>query len=335
MKGKVLITGASGFIGGFLVEKALERGYDVWAGVRPGSNCDRLTDSRIRRIHLNYADPAALTAQLREATRESAWTYVIHNAGLTKALHKQDFLTVNAGYTRNLVDALAAACIPQKFLLMSSLSSFGPGDEKHFSPILPDAPQRPDTAYGKSKLEAENILRRQTHFPYIILRPTGVYGPGDRDYLMVLKSIRAGFDLAVGCRPQRITFIYVKDLVRAAFLALENGNLRNREYFVADGDVYTDAEFARLARELLDKRFVFRARIPAGPVYVACCLSEWMGRLSGRRMTLNTDKYVILKQRNWICDVAPLEDETGFSPGYSLKEGLQESIAWYRQAGLL
>ena len=175
---KILITGASGFIGGFLVKEALHRGYETWAGVRASSSRENLQDERIRFIDLKYNNPEALTAQLTDFAREhGAWDYVIHNAGLTKTTDKKSFFRINAEYTHHFIEALAAAgCKPKKFLLMSSLSSYGRGDEKTFRPIRLDDPQQPDTAYGKSKLEAENYIRSQSHFPYVILRPTGVYG---------------------------------------------------------------------------------------------------------------------------------------------------------------
>ncbi|MDR0748604.1 MAG: NAD(P)-dependent oxidoreductase [Tannerellaceae bacterium] len=334
---RILITGASGFIGGFLVEEALRRGYETWAGIRAGSNRSHLQDKRIRFIDLNYSSKEALTEQLTTFVREhGAWSYVIHNAGVTKVLNKDDFSRVNAGYAIHLIEALeAAGCKPEKFLLMSSLSTYGKGDEKNFTPIRPDDPQLPDTAYGKSKLEAECHLAHQSYFPYIILRPTGVYGPGDKDYFMEIKSVNSGFDFAVGCTPQRITFIYVKDLATAAFLTLENEQIRNKHYFVADGDVYTDTEFAGEIKNILGKKFVLHARIPAGLVYIACVCSEWIGKLLKKSMTLNSDKYRILKQRNWICDVKPLQDDTGFSPAYPLRKGLEESIAWYKKEGWL
>lgn len=336
-KKKILITGASGFIGGFLVKEALERGYETWAGVRPTSSRAHLQDERIRFIDLNYSDPQALAAQLADFAREQGpWTYVIHNAGLTKTLDKKNFYRVNAGHTARLLEALAASgCKPEKFLLMSSLSSYGRGDEETFRPISLEDPQLPDTDYGKSKLEAEHHVRRQTHFPYVILRPTGVYGPGERDYFMEIKSIQSGFDFAAGCTPQRITFIYVKDLATVAFLALENASIRNRHYFVADGDVHTDESFARMIQEILRKRYVLHARIPMGLVHIACRVSEWIGKLLKRSMTLNTDKYIILRQRNWTCDVTPLRDELGFVPAYPLRRGLEESIEWYKREGWL
>ncbi|OAV64826.1 dTDP-4-dehydrorhamnose reductase [Bacteroidales bacterium Barb4] len=338
MKQKILITGASGFIGSFLVEEALRRGYEVWAAVRSTSDLSRLPDGYVRLlVDLPFHDAEALAERLREiAGKEGrAWDYVIHNAGLTKAVRKQDFFRVNAEYTRNLTEALAIACPPKKFLLMSSLSSCGAGDEKTFRPIRLDNPQRPNTVYGQSKLAAENYVQSQSSFPYIILRPTGVYGPGDKDYLIEIKSIRAGFDFAIGFTPQRITFIYVKDLASVAFLALEKEKVRNREYFVADGDVYTDASFARMIQEVVGKKHVFHARIPLVLARLACLCSEGIGRLTGKSMTLNSDKYIILKQRNWICDVAPLREELAFTPSYTLRQGLEETVKRDREEGLL
>ncbi len=335
-KPTILITGASGFIGGFLVKEAIHRGYEVWAGVRTGSNLENLQDKQIHLIDLKYSDKAALVNQLKEIGLSSGWDYIIHNAGVTKTNNKKDFFRVNAEYTRNLVEALAAAeYIPKKFILMSSLSSFGKGNEKTFHPIRLDDPQVPETAYGKSKLEAECCIRHQTYFPYLILRPTGVYGPGEKDYFLEMKTIQTGFDFAVGFTPQRITFIYVKDLARITFEAIENKNIFNKEYFVADGDIYTDTEFAHLIQKILGKKHVFRARIPACLVYIACVLSEWIGKILGKSMTLNTDKYIILKQRNWICDVKPLQDDLDFKAEYTLEKGLEECISWYKKEGWL
>ena len=86
-----------------------------------------------------------------------------------------------------------------------------------------------------------------------------------------------------------------------------------------------------MIQEILRKKHVLHARIPMGLVHIACQGSEWIGKLLKKSMTLNTDKYIILKQRNWICDVTPLQDELGFVPAYPLRRGLEESIEWYRK----
>ncbi|MDR0794962.1 MAG: NAD(P)-dependent oxidoreductase [Tannerella sp.] len=328
MKKRVLITGANGFIGSALVEEALRHDYEVWAGVRASSSLERLPKEKIRTIDLKYNDPEALPVQIATHVQQyGAWDYVIHNAGLTKTNRPSDFFLVNAEYTRRLLTALSQpGCQPRKFLLMSSLSTYAGGDRKTLAPIRLDDPQKPETFYGKSKLMAENHVRQQDFLSYVILRPTGVYGPGDKDYLMEIESIRSGFDLTVGMTPQHITFIYVKDLAEVAFQVLENANIRNREYFVADGDVYTDTQFARLIQDVVQKKRVFRARIPMWLAYLVCLCSEWLGRLTGKAKTLNTDKYKILKQRNWICDSEPLRNELGFRPKYNLRKGLEETI---------
>ena len=334
---RILITGASGFIGRFLVDEALQRGYDIWAGVRPGSSREYLQDERIHFINLRYDDKKKLIEQLREIVSDSgAWHYVVHNAGITKSLKASDFYEVNTNNTRVLMESLSEAdCKPKKFLLMSSLSSYGPVNEKSFEPIHTNDKQRPDSVYGKSKLDAEILVKEQTSFPYIILNPTGVYGPGDKDYLVEIKSIKSGFDFKVGIKPQNITFIYVRDLAVAAFLALENSSIRNSSYFISDGDVYTDNEFAEIIKNTLGRRYVFSIRIPFWLCYVACFFSEIIGKISGKSMTLNTDKYKILRQRNWICDVEPMRRELGFTPKYNLIEGIKETIISNQDMGLL
>ena len=336
-KKRILITGASGFIGGFLVKEALQRGYEVWAGIRPGSSRAHLMDEHIHFINLTYDDTTVLTRQLREVvTLSGAWHYVVHNAGVTKTLHTSDFYKINAHYVNTLVESLAnAACMPEKFLLMSSLSSYGPVNNDSLKPIRIDDEQRPDSMYGKSKLQAERFVKAQTHFPYIIFCPTGVYGPGDKDYLLVIKNIKSGLDLKTGMKPQRISFIYIKDLAVATFRALENPSVQNTSFFVADGDVYTDREFTAIVKQLLGKRFVLNLRIPMWICYLACVCSELSGRFFKKSMILNTDKFKILKQRNWACETERTCRDLDFFPQYDLKKGLEETIRFNKEKGLL
>jgi nucleoside-diphosphate-sugar epimerase len=333
---KILITGASGFIGSFLVEKALDQNMEVWAGVRRSSSREYLQDKRLRFIDLHFGDKEKLKRQLADFfSTNGKFDYIIHNAGITKTLNVKEFDTVNFVNTRNLVEALIeTGATPRKFLLMSSLSAYGAGDEKNYTPFkLSDMPV-PNTVYGKSKLKAEQLLTSLTDFPYMILRPTGVYGPREKDYFLMLKVVRAGFDVGAGFNPQRLTFIYVKDLADAAFLALESP-LVNKRYFVADGDVYTGKEYTCLVKETLGKKFVLNIKIPLWLLKCASIVAEDLSKLTGKPSTLNRDKYKIMRQRNWACDITPLVNELGFSPKYSLIDGLKESVDWYKENGWL
>lgn len=332
MNNNIIITGASGFIGSFLVEKALEKGLKTWAGVRKSSNKEYLKDDRIQFIDLKFNDPDKLTEQIREFKRlHGKISYVIHNAGLTKCINPKDFDTVNYQYTVNLINSLIEAdSIPDKFILMSSLSIFGTQDEVNYTPIqLTDIP-KPNTAYGKSKLKAESFLESLPSFPYIILRPTGVYGPREKDYFMMLKTVKSGLDVGAGFQPQHLTFIYVKDLVDAAFLALESP-IRNKAYFVTDGEVYTDKEYTGLVKEVLGKKYVISLKVPLSILKMISSIAEDVSKLTKKPSTLNRDKYKIMKQRNWECDIQPLIDDLDFSPKYNLKKGLEESTDWYKK----
>lgn len=333
---RILITGASGFIGSFLVEKALEKGYETWAGIRRSSSREYLQDERIQFVDLNFADKEKLVAQLREFTAEHGrFDYIVHNAGVTKCLNPDDFDKVNFRYTANFVDALIETdCVPEKFVLMSSLSAFGCGDEVNYTPIsLTDTPN-PNTAYGRSKLKAEQYLQSTKNFPYMILRPTGVYGPREKDYFLMVKTVKSGLDVGAGFKPQHLTFIYVKDLVDAVYLALES-SLSRKAYFVSDGDVYTDKQYTQLVKEVIGKKHVLSLKVPLWLLKGISVAAGDISKLTKKPSTLNRDKYKIMKQRNWECDIAPLISDLGFSPKYNLRRGLEESVEWYRNNGWL
>ena len=228
MDKKILITGAGGFIGGFLVAEALSRGYETWAAVRATTSRKFLTDERIHFIELDFTDEKALhDALAAHVSEHGAWDYVVHNLGLTKATNYLDFERVNYGYLRLMAETLRDInAVPAVFLMMSSLSVMGPGDEVNYTPFKADDVPAPNTRYGTSKLKAETWLQmQQSWLPYTIFRCTGVYGPHERDYYLMMKSIKAGFDFTVGFKKQMLTFIYVRDLARAVFMALDKGPL--------------------------------------------------------------------------------------------------------------
>lgn len=329
---QIIITGASGFVGSYLVEKALQLNLKTWAAIRNSSSREYLNAKKINFIDLNYSDITKLTNQLREFKEKNGKIdYFIHNAGVTKSINQDDFEKVNYQYTANLIDALIAAnCIPDKFVFISSLSAFGMVDDIDYRPIkLTDTPN-PNTAYGISKLKAEQYLQQKKDFPYIILRPTGVYGPREKDYFLMLKTVLSGLDVRAGFRPQHLTFIYVKDLVDVAFLAIES-SVTNKAFFVADGDVYTDKEYTALVKKVLNKKRVLSIKIPLFLLKTISVVAEEVSKITKQASTLNRDKYKIMKQRNWECDIEPTKRDLGFEPKYNLEKGLEESVKWYKE----
>ena len=324
---KILITGASGFIGSFIVEEALKRGFETWAAIRKSSSKEWLQDERIHFIELNLSSKAQLVEQLRGHN----FDYVVHAAGVTKCLNKADFHRINTEGTKNLVEALLEVEIPLKrFVFVSSLSIFGAIKEQQpYEAIRESDTPQPNTEYGRSKLAAEQYLEKKKGLPYIILRPTGVYGPREKDYFIMAKSIQQHSDFAVGYKRQDITFVYVKDVVQAVFLALEKGE-NGRKYFLSDGEVYQSATFSNLIHEALGRPWWIRITAPVWVLRIVTFFGEYIGRMTGKVTALNNDKYNILKQRNWRCDIQPAIDELGYQPKFKLKQGVEETIKWYK-----
>ena len=324
---KILITGASGFIGSFIVEEALRRGFETWAAVRGSSSRQFLTDNRINFIELNLSSEELLTEQLRGLQ----FDYVVHAAGVTKCLDKQDFYRINTEGTQHLVRVLMALQMRiKRFVYISSLSIMGAiREQQPYEEIRESDEAKPNTAYGRSKLEAEQWLDTVEDLPYVILRPTGVYGPRERDYFMMAKSIKSHTDFAVGYKQQDITFVYVTDVVQAVFLACEKG-VTGRRYFLSDGEVYQSSTFSNLIRKELGNLWWIRITAPIWVLRVVTFIGEYIGHLTGKVTALNNDKYNIMRQRNWRCDIEPAKKELGYEPKVKLEEGVRRSIKWYK-----
>lgn len=327
---KILVTGASGFIGSFIVEEALDRGFEVWAAVRRSSSREYLKDERIHFIELNLSSQE----QLEEQLRSYMFDYVVHAAGATKCLHTSDFFRINTEGTKNLVRALIAIGMPLKrFVFVSSLSIMGAIREQlPYKEICDTDKPQPNTAYGCSKLEAERFLETLTDFPYVILRPTGVYGPREKDYFLQVKSIKGHIDFAVGFTRQDITFVYVTDVVQAIFLALKNGQIGHR-YILSDGEVYQSATFSDYVHEELGRPWWIRITAPIWVLRIVTFCGEYWGRWTQKMTALNNDKFNILRQRNWRCDIGPACRELGYEPKVKLKEGVHKAVTWYKQNG--
>lgn len=331
-----MITGASGFIGSFIVEEALKRRFGVWAGVRATSSRKYLTARKIHFLELDFAHPNELRAQLSgHKGTYNKFDYIVHCAGVTKCANQHEFDHVNYLQTKYFLDTLLELnMVPKQFIYISTLSVFGPVREKDYTSIREDDMPAPNTAYGFSKLKAELYLQSLPGFPYVIYRPTGVYGPREADYFLMAKSIKQHVDFSVGYKRQDLTFVYVKDIVQAIFRGIEK-QVSRRAYFLSDGNVYKSRAFSDLIQKELGNPFVIHLKCPLIILKVVSLLAEFAASRSGKSSTLNSDKYKIMKQRNWQCDITPAMHELGYAPEYDLEKGVKETIAWYKDEGWL
>jgi len=326
MSERILITGASGFIGFHLIKAAQRAGLEVHAAVRATSKLSQLDSLAPKYIYPDFRSKDSLTKSLEEGQ----YAYIVHAAGATKAKDENEYNTINADFTRNLAVAASEADIPlKKFVFLSSLAALGPSVYHDHHLFKEDRTPNPVTAYGKSKLLAEQYLKA-IDLPKAVLRPTAVYGPGEKDLFIVFKMLQDGFDAYIGNSPQRFSFVYVQDLVNATMLALKAENRKDHTYNISDGNVYNRYELADTFKDLTGKKTI-RFHIPEGVVKVVANILELAYSNSKKTPVLNKEKLNELTAPNWACSIEAAKKDLNYRPVYNLKTGLAESMPWYTE----
>jgi len=324
MKEKVLITGASGFLGFHIINAAIENNLEVYAAVRNNSDVKHLQDLPIQLIRLNFANQQGLDTIFLEHD----FDYVIHAAGTTKANSQEAYNLVNDTYTQNLALAAANSKYPVKrFVFISSLAAIGPL-KTDAGKITEDNAPHPVTGYGKSKLSAEKNLGELT-IPITILRPTAIYGPREKDIFMINQYLNKGFEPYIGRAPQKLSFVYGKDVAALAVkvLALKDAN---GTYNITDGNEYTRYDYAAIVKDLLGKK-TFKLHLPVPVVKALLFGVEKFSKALNKVPAVSNEKLNELMAENWICDIKKATEELNYMPSYDLKKGLTESIEWYKK----
>ncbi len=321
ISGKALITGASGFIGRRVKDALLDRGVDVIAIRRAGSP----EPKRGRSVVADYADEVAL----REIVAREKPDYVIHVAGATKGVTYDDFRRANVMPTEHLARAVADAHPGLKrFVHVSSLTSYGPSSKTNHH--REDAPRRPIEFYGMSKLEAEQALESfGDRFAWTILRPGGVYGPGDVDYFELFKSVERGMNVFFGNRDRLFSAVYVDDFVRAIDLVATSEAARGKGYFVADGEPISWGDFQRHIVAASGKR-VRTIDLPEFIVDVAAFGGELLTKLDKKPRLFNRQKAKMGAEDAWTCHIDAIRADVGFTPEVLAPAGVKRALDWYR-----
>lgn len=321
----VLVTGATGFVGSHVVDVLLERGHSVSFIARATSNMRWLEGKPVQRVDGSLFDLHSLKDAVAGAD------VVIHVAGLTAARNEAEFLRGNRDATQNLVDAIRTYHPGlTRYLHLSSLAVSGPSkDSEH--PKVEDEPLHPITAYGRTKKLAEDIVRGMTEVPWTIVRPPAVYGPRDSAILTFFQAVDKGLATFIGFDEKRVSLVHVRDLARgivdAAFAPVAAGQIYN----ISSDETYTWPEVASLTGAILGKRRLIKVRLPHTLVLGIAGVSGAFTKMLGKPSVLDYEKGVDIIQKYWTCSNAKARRDLGYRQEISLKDGLSDTVQWYRE----
>jgi nucleoside-diphosphate-sugar epimerase len=318
---KALITGATGFIGSHLAEALLKRGYEVSCLIRKTSSLAWLDGVDATLVEGDCTDKSSLHSCVK------GQDYIFHLAGLTKATCKEQFDSVNAKGTENLISAVADTNPGiKRFVYLSSLSAFGP--KIHDRLPREDEKPHPVSDYGTSKLQGEHaVLKYAVRVPATILRPSVVYGPRDREFFWFFKVITKGIVPYWG--DGRTSLIYVDDLINAIILAAGTEDAVGKTYFVSDGGLYSNNEIINEIASALDVK-VQKVRLPKCFLSVIGFFSDRISKMVGENTIVNSDKIKEIMYPEWVCDISNAKGELGFQPRVDIKKGMKWTADWYR-----
>lgn len=325
---KVLVTGATGFIGSHLVETLVQRGAQVRCLVRNKNHLGWVKDFPVEYVVGDCQEKKSLKQAVQDVDQ------VFHLAGATTAVKEKTYFEVNGLGTKNLVQA----CIEnnsqlKKFIYLSSQAAAGPcrsGGKKNESD-----PCEPVSPYGKSKLLGEKLALSHSHqLPLLILRPCAVYGPRDKGFFSLFKCLSKNIKPCLSDHDQQISMCYVEDLVHAILLAALTRTESGEIFFLSDGHDYRMDEIGDIFAQAMEIN-ALKLRLPRQMLFGMAFLAECVSRVTGKPSIMSRGKVKEMLCKNWLCDIAKARAILGFEPRISLARGAALTAAWYKDENWL
>jgi nucleoside-diphosphate-sugar epimerase len=323
---RVLVTGATGFIGSHLVDELLWKGYEVAALIRESSDLRWLRGKRVEFIYGDLLGKGRLPPL-------KGFAHIFHLGGTTRALRRRDFYRTNHEGTERLIDAARHIRGLKRFVYLSSQAAAGPAREER--PQMEEDPVCPVSPYGKSKLHGEEaVLSCRDKFHVTILRPCAVYGPRDAYMLELFKRISKGYFPLLGKAPIYLSFCYVEDLVQALLLSVQRDHPSGEVFFIADGERYSLDFFADVVSSALHVK-LHKMHIPLWVAWFYAAAADGWGLVRRRPASFHRGKCAEASQRSWVCDISKAKKQLGFRPRFRLEAGVKVTLRWYREKGWL
>lgn len=325
---KVLVTGANGFTGSYLTKHLLNKGYEVRVLVRKSSDMSALDGLPIEYAYANIADDTPLDPAVMDDIE-----IVYHIAALYRAenVPEQLFWDVNVKGTQKLLDAAKAASV-KRFVHCSTVGVQG---EIANPPATEEAPYKPGDYYQESKRDGEILALeffQREGLPGTVVRPVGIYGPGDLRFLKLFKYIYNGKFRMFGSGKVLYHLTFVEDLVTGIALAGEKDEAIGEIITIGGNEYVTLNVLVEKIATVLDKK-VSSLRFPVWPLWTAGLLCEIICKPLGISPPIYRRRVdFFIKDRAF--DISKAKRLLGYEPKVSLEEGLKRTADWYKQEGL-
>ena len=324
---KVLVTGASGFLGSHIAEALAAEGHQVRLLFRARSNREWVRGIDYEDAAGDITDPDSLPDAVAGVDA------VVHAAGLVKARNYEEFAAVNANGTGNLVNAVEEHA-PQlkRFVYVSSLAAHGPSPGGRPRPI--DASPNPITAYGRSKLAGEDLVRLSSLAPRsVIFRAPALYGPRDPALVPFFRLARFRLAPLLMGGHNRISIVYGPDAAGAiATATTAEADVDGRTYTMDDGEVHTWRDLLSAVEKAVGARLL-PISCPRWTFEAVARANEAFGIVTNRPVTLTREKVREMAQRHWVCDSEALHRDLGWAPTTTIGAGARLTAAWYKEHG--
>ena len=319
---KILLTGATGFVGSHTADRLIHCGHSVRALTRSSSSLEWLKDKPIELASGNLKDPDSLKEAVRGVDA------IIHIAGAVAAKTKKGFYEHNQVATHGLLEAARRHGSISRFVFISSQTAGGPSLDG--IPVTEETPPHPMTTYGKSKLAAEEECKNfENYFGVTILRLPAIYGPRDTATLAFFQTIKRGLKPLIGFQNKFVNLCFIGDIAAGIELAVTTPEAMNRLYYLGSDKNYSWHELSSIASIVMKRRGLF-VRIPHGLVHLIAAFSELASLFKHKPSVLNWEKRLDLTAQHWTCSIERAQKELHYQPQVGIEEGFEQTIAWYK-----
>ncbi len=306
---KIILTGASGFLGSHIIDILLEKGILVHALLRQSSSLSNLPDKcRISRV--DFMNPDSMAEDFGGAD------LVIHAAGATSAASQEEFDRANALVTKNLLIARDKYAQKALFIYISSQAASGPFGTG------------PVTDYGRSKLLGEFAVRDTEN--WVIVRPPAIFGSRDPASFPVMKLALRGIFFSPWINSGGFNLVYVRDLARLITELPDYPDTAGKTLEPSYGKLFSWKDFHKILEKASGRR-IQHVRIPPVLVHTAGFMSEALASLTGRTPFFCRDKCRELLAREWPQEEGLTYRLTGWEPAIPVEEAMKKTFLWVRR----